>query len=55
MLVEALTVQGDRLPTFDLVTRSSRRLASPFRASPSEVDQARALLKEASRALDFNL
>lgn len=53
MLVEALTVQGDRLPTFDLEPVLADDLPPPFRASPSEVDQARALLKEASPSSRF--
>jgi ADP-heptose:LPS heptosyltransferase len=53
MLVEALTVQGDRLPTFDLEPVPADDLPPPFRASPSEVEQARALLKEASPSSRF--
>ena len=53
MLVEALTVQSDRLPTFDLEPVLADDLPPPFRASPSEVDQARALLKETSPSSRF--
>jgi ADP-heptose:LPS heptosyltransferase len=53
MLVEALTVQGDRLPTFDLEPVLADDLPPPFCASPSEIDQARALLKEASPSARF--
>lgn len=53
MLVEALTVPGDRLPTFDLEPVRADDLPPPFCASPSEVDQARALLKEASPCARF--
>jgi ADP-heptose:LPS heptosyltransferase len=53
MLVEALTVQGDRLPTFDLEPVPADDLPPPFRASLSEVEQARALLKEASPSSRF--
>ena len=48
MLVEALTVQGEGLPTFDLEPVLADDLPPPFHASPSEVDQARELLKKAS-------
>jgi ADP-heptose:LPS heptosyltransferase len=53
MLVEALTVQGERLPTFDLEPVLAEDLPPPFCASPREVDQARALLKEASPSARF--
>jgi ADP-heptose:LPS heptosyltransferase len=53
MLVEALTVPSERLPTFDLEPVLAEDLPPPFCASPSEVDQARALLKEASPSSRF--
>lgn len=53
MLVEALTVPSERLPTFDLEPVLAEDLPPPFYASPSEVDQARALLKEASPSSRF--
>jgi ADP-heptose:LPS heptosyltransferase len=49
MLVEALTVQGERLPTFDLEPVPAEDLPPPFCPSPSEIDQARALLQEVSQ------
>jgi ADP-heptose:LPS heptosyltransferase len=49
MLVEALTVPGERLPTFDLEPVLAEDVPPPFCASPSEVEQARALLQEVSR------
>ena len=48
MLVEALTVPGERLPTFDLEPVLADDLPPPFQASPNEVDQARDLLQKAS-------
>ena len=53
MLVEALTVQGERLPTFDLEPVLAEDLPPAFVASPSEVDQAQALLKEAFPSAKF--
>jgi ADP-heptose:LPS heptosyltransferase len=48
MLVEALTIDGERLPTFDLEPVAAEDLPPPFCALPDEVDQARALLRKAS-------
>ena len=53
MLVEALTVQGDRLPTFELKPVAADDLPAPFRANSTEVDQARDLLKKASPGARF--
>jgi ADP-heptose:LPS heptosyltransferase len=49
MLVEALTVQGERLPTFDLEPVPAEDLPPPFCPTPTEIDQARALLQEVSQ------
>jgi ADP-heptose:LPS heptosyltransferase len=48
MLVEALAIQGERLPTFDLEPVPADDLPPAFQPSPSEIDQARELLKTAS-------
>ena len=48
MLVEALTIEGERLPTFDLEPVAAEDLPPPFCSLPEEVAQARALLEEAS-------
>lgn len=48
MLVEALKVQGERLPTFDLEPVAADDAPPAFCSRPEEVDQAKALLKEAS-------
>jgi ADP-heptose:LPS heptosyltransferase len=53
MLVEALTVEGGRLPTFELEPVLAEDLPPPFRASSSEVDQTRELLKKASSSGSF--
>ena len=48
MLVEALTVPGERLPTFNLEPVAADDAPPLFCSRPEEVGQARALLKEAS-------
>lgn len=53
MLVEALTVEGGRLPTFELEPVLAEDLPPPFRASASEVNQARDLLRKASPSARF--
>ncbi len=53
VLVEALTVQGERLPTFDLEPVLADDAPPSFCASPSEIDQARAQLQEASPSATF--
>lgn len=53
MLVEALTVEGGRLPTFELEPVLAEDLPPPFRASSTEVNQARELLKKASPSARF--
>ena len=53
MLVEALTVEAWRLPTFDLEPVPAEDVPPPFCPSQSEVDQARALLQEASPSARF--
>lgn len=53
MLVEALTVQGGRLPTFELAPVLAEDSPPPFRASSSEVDQAREILEKASPRATF--
>ena len=53
MLVEALTVEGERLPTFDLEPVLAEDLPPPFCPSSSEVDQARELLQNASGCEGF--
>lgn len=53
MLVEALTVEGARLPTFDLEPVLAEDLPPPFCPSLSELDQARELLQNASPSEGF--
>jgi ADP-heptose:LPS heptosyltransferase len=53
MLVEALTVQGDRLPTFELEPVLAEDLPLPFCSSPTEVDEARTLVREAATNAGF--
>ena len=53
MLVEALTIKSERLPTFDLEPVLAEDGPPPFRASPNEIDQVRALLQDASPSTKF--
>src|SRR5499433_2642619 len=53
MLVEALTIKSERLPTFDLEPVLAEDGPPPFRASPNEIDQVRALLQDASPTTKF--
>jgi ADP-heptose:LPS heptosyltransferase len=53
MLVEALTVRSEQLPTFDIEPVLVEDGPPPFCASSSEIDQARALLRDASPSTKF--
>ena len=53
MLVEALTVEPQRLPTFDREPVLAEDTPPSFRPSQSEEDQVKVLLQEASRGARF--
>jgi ADP-heptose:LPS heptosyltransferase len=48
MMVEALDVPADHLPTYDTLPVSADELPPPFEPGPGEVEEARALLRKAA-------
>lgn len=50
MMVEALGVASDRLPTYDTLPVPADELPPPFEPGPGEVEEARALMRQAARA-----